>query len=117
MQYTFPGIFRSIACFFALIQSTTVYRILDTQKQRNPHFMGFRYKLRRAIDGTRTRGFHLGKVALYQLSHYRIACTCISIRQTIRYVKQYFKFLQQIFTALICSSDLSDDILSRDTLY
>lgn len=25
----------------------------------------------RAIDGTRTRDFHLGKVALYQLSHYR----------------------------------------------
>ena len=78
--------------------------------------MGFRC-IEKAIDGTRTRGFHLGKVALYQLSHYRIACTCISIRQTIRYVKQYFKFLQQIFTALICSSDLSDDILSRDTLY
>ena len=34
--------------------------------------MGFRYLLTRAIDGTRTRGFHLGKVALYQLSHYRI---------------------------------------------
>ena len=34
--------------------------------------MGFRCKLRRAIDGTRTRDFHLGKVALYQLSHYRI---------------------------------------------
>ncbi len=33
--------------------------------------MGFRCKLRRAIDGTRTRDFHLGKVALYQLSHYR----------------------------------------------
>ena len=34
--------------------------------------MGFRYIKIRAIDGTRTRGFHLGKVALYQLSHYRI---------------------------------------------
>lgn len=34
--------------------------------------MGFRYTLKRAIDGTRTRDFHLGKVALYQLSHYRI---------------------------------------------
>ena len=34
--------------------------------------MGFRYMKKRAIDGTRTRGFHLGKVALYQLSHYRI---------------------------------------------
>lgn len=27
---------------------------------------------KKAIDGTRTRDFHLGKVALYQLSHYRI---------------------------------------------
>lgn len=26
---------------------------------------------KKAIDGTRTRDFHLGKVALYQLSHYR----------------------------------------------
>ncbi len=33
--------------------------------------MGFRC-IEKAIDGTRTRGFHLGKVALYQLSHYRI---------------------------------------------
>lgn len=36
--------------------------------------MGFRYIKRRAIDGTRTRDFHLGKVALYQLSHYRVLC-------------------------------------------
>ncbi len=28
--------------------------------------------LARAIDGTRTRGLDLGKVALHQLSHYRI---------------------------------------------
>ncbi len=35
---------------------------------KNPVFT----RLSRAIDGTRTRGFHLGKVALYQLSHYRI---------------------------------------------
>ena len=33
-----------------------------------------RNTLKRAIDGTRTRDFHLGKVALYQLSHYRIIC-------------------------------------------
>ena len=26
----------------------------------------------KAIDGIRTRGLHLGKVALYQLSYYRI---------------------------------------------
>ncbi len=27
-----------------------------------------------AVDGTRTRDIHLGKVALYQLSYYRIKC-------------------------------------------
>ncbi len=43
-----------------------------TKNSGTPHFMRFRYIKRRAIDGTRTRGFHLGKVALYQLSHYRI---------------------------------------------
>ncbi len=32
-------------------------------------------KLLKAIDGTRTRDFHLGKVALYQLSHYRISAS------------------------------------------
>ena len=30
--------------------------------------------LERAIDGARTRGLDLGKVARYQLRHYRIAC-------------------------------------------
>ena len=49
-----------------------------TKKSGTPHFMGFRYSLKRAIDGTRTRGFHLGKVALYQLSHYRI-----TVRQSL----------------------------------
>ena len=27
-----------------------------------------------AEDGTRTRDFHLGKVMLYQLSHFRLLC-------------------------------------------
>ena len=27
-----------------------------------------------AVDGARTRDLHLGKVALYQLSYYRIKC-------------------------------------------
>ncbi len=30
--------------------------------------------LERAIDGARTRGLDLGKVARYQLRHYRIVC-------------------------------------------
>lgn len=32
----------------------------------------------RAIDGIRTRGLHLGKVALYQLSYYRISSAVFS---------------------------------------
>ncbi len=42
------------------------------QKNGTPAASGIPFLLTRAIDGTRTRGFHLGKVALYQLSHYRI---------------------------------------------
>ena len=30
-----------------------------------------------AVDGTRTRDIHLGKVALYQLSYYRIKCALV----------------------------------------
>ena len=48
-------------------------------KQKKPQTLDFtrkslnlRLSFSRAIDGTRTRDFHLGKVALYQLSHYRI---------------------------------------------
>ena len=40
----------------------------------------------RATDEARTRGLHLGKVALYQLSYYRIyvlAARCISQAQDI----------------------------------
>ena len=55
------------------------YYILDVLAERgiltplinnkNPRkHLGFQ----RAIDGARTRGLHLGKVALYQLSYYRI---------------------------------------------
>ena len=32
-----------------------------------------RYSVKRAIDGARTRGLDLGKVARYQLRHYRIS--------------------------------------------
>jgi hypothetical protein len=38
----------------------------------DPMFTGSAGPLRRAIGETRTRGLHLGKVALYQLSYYRI---------------------------------------------
>ena len=36
----------------------------------------------RAIDGARTRGLDLGKVARYQLRHYRI-CTCLSAHRLL----------------------------------
>ncbi len=36
---------------------------------------GHKRHKKRAIDGIRTRGLHLGKVALYQLSYYRICRT------------------------------------------
>ena len=57
--------------------------------------MGFRNLYFRAIDGTRTRDFHLGKVALYQLSHYRTtldvimfpASNIFSIKDTPLFVK------------------------------
>ena len=34
----------------------------------------------RAIDGARTRGLDLGKVARYQLRHYRICYVCVLSR-------------------------------------
>ena len=47
-----------------------------------PHF--------RAIDGARTRGLHLGKVALYQLSYYRMGAfvnAMSNIHDTSSFVK------------------------------
>ena len=35
-----------------------------------------KYSVERAIDGARTRGLDLGKVARYQLRHYRICYVC-----------------------------------------
>ena len=50
----------------------------------------------RATDGIRTRGLHLGKVALYQLSYYRVpyaVCIAKSILQHVRIVvKGFFIF-------------------------
>ena len=44
------------------------------KKSRKPSdFKGLRGIKKKATDGIRTRGLHLGKVALYQLSYYRIA--------------------------------------------
>lgn len=84
--------------------------------------MGFCRTLTKAIDGTRTRGFHLGKVALYQLSHYRMNTLChlqfISIKHLSLPVKQkfwkvfdsrYFErcLMQQIFSKMLASRYLN----------
>ena len=52
------------------VTSRPVYMQGSLQKRRTSLRMSF--FLARAIDGTRTRGLDLGKVALHQLSHYRI---------------------------------------------
>ena len=42
-------------------------------------FTGFEREIKRARDGTRTRGLDLGKVALHQLSHSRMKILlCVS---------------------------------------
>ena len=50
-----------------------VWILMIQIKKRNSDFSEF--LLMRAIDGARTRGLDLGKVARYQLRHYRICRT------------------------------------------
>ncbi len=51
----------------------------------------------RAIDGARTRGLDLGKVARYQLRHYRICVSCFSsatcciLQDFDAFVNRFFK--------------------------
>ena len=54
---------------------------------------------KRAIDGTRTRGLDLGKVARYQLRHYRICCFLQQryVTTLFRRSKVLFCFFYQIF--------------------
>ena len=54
------------------------YRFLTIKNPVNLEFTGF---LRRAIDGARTRGLDLGKVARYQLRHYRIYMKSLARQQ------------------------------------
>ena len=60
----------------------------------------------RAIDGARTRGLDLGKVARYQLRHYRMLCfvsevfpssTKHMISYRIVVVKCFFEIFKKIF--------------------
>ena len=46
------------------------------QKNQQPHFC--KLLISRAENGTRTRDLNLGKVALYQLSYFRMACFAIA---------------------------------------
>ncbi len=71
--------------------SISEYKARKRKKQPNICLIALheslpKHRLHRAIDGTRTRDFHLGKVALYQLSHYRICLSKTS--NTILYRKQ-----------------------------
>ena len=49
-----------------------LYRKLLSCKAKKGHPIGCPFLKIRAIDGARTRGLDLGKVARYQLRHYRI---------------------------------------------
>lgn len=64
----------------------------------------------RAIDGARTRGLDLGKVARYQLRHYRIyfvhycvVRTKYNILWSYRIVNFFFKFFSKNFTTVLQS--------------
>ncbi len=46
----------------------------------------------RAIDGARTRGLDLGKVARYQLRHYRICCR---LYQTYIIIHDFIPFVNR----------------------
>ena len=50
----------------------------------------------RAIDGARTRGLDLGKVARYQLRHYRIYC-CQLFSSATKHMIQYKIYFVKCF--------------------
>ena len=79
-----------------------VWILMIQIKKRNSDFSEF--LLMRAIDGTRTRGLDLGKVARYQLRHYRISCvgccssaTCCILQDFVSFVNRFFKKNQKNF--------------------
>ncbi len=49
------------------------------QKNQQPHFC--KLLTIRAENGTRTRDLNLGKVALYQLSYFRMACFVLRVQR------------------------------------
>ena len=61
---------RFFLCFFTRCHPDSNRRIKVLQTFALP--LGYGTIKNGAVDGTRTRDIHLGKVALYQLSYYRI---------------------------------------------
>ena len=55
---------------------SSLFPAVDRQKNQQPHFC--KLLISRAENGTRTRDLNLGKVALYQLSYFRMACFVIA---------------------------------------
>lgn len=67
------------------------------------------YSLLRAIDGVRTRDPDLGKVVLYQLSHYRVCFVFPSEQYTLYYRSSYLSttFLKKLIFLkflIVCSN-------------
>ena len=66
----------TIPDFIICVEATRFERATSASRtQRSTklsHASIFRLGTKKATDGIRTRGLHLGKVALYQLSYYRI---------------------------------------------
>ena len=64
-------------------------------KNQQPHFC--KLLIIRAENGTRTRDLNLGKVALYQLSYFRMACFAIASAKVTK------KFETPNFSNVFCN--------------
>ena len=60
----------------------SLFSAVDRQKNQQPHFC--KLLIIRAENGTRTRDLNLGKVALYQLSYFRMACFVIANAKVVK---------------------------------
>ena len=68
----------------------------DKRKTAEPISSMFPAAFSRAIDGARTRGLDLGKVARYQLRHYRIYC-CQLFSSATKHIIQYKIYFVKCF--------------------
>ena len=85
-----------------------VFPSLMRQKKKKPRIYWTSSLNQRAIDGARTRGLDLGKVARYQLRHYRIfnlpavfssRRASITIHELYKIVNNFFSIIIPIFWA------------------